>query len=255
MSARDFSDVRGNDDAVTSLACAVIARCPVMLIGPPGAGKTMIAARAPGLLGPLSEHERAWLVAEYDGRGIGWSDPTERPFRAPHYTISTAALTSGRMPWSATERPLVSACRCKQTLADRPCMFHTLPVPRVPHAGEVRLARFGVLLLDEIVEFTRASLESLRESLREMGATAPVVIAAGQGCPCGWSGSWPSVSTRSCTCTDDQRRAYTARIDRSLATLGIDRSIPVHPVPLADVRDTPPGRSTAELRALVGGLA
>lgn len=246
MIRRDFSDVRGNEDAVLTVARAVIRRQGAILLGPPGTGKTMIAVRTPALLGPLTDHQRAWLTAEYEGvRVCPDGGITDRPFRAPHHTISIAALTAGRMPWGACDRPIEPACRCKQTVPDRPCLFHTLPRGRVPQAGEVRLARFGILYLDEVGEFHRSAIEQLRVALDEMGDSAPVVLAGSVRCPCGWRES----SVRECTCTERMVARFWARVEWAVIKLGLDYVASVEPVTLDQMRvDGPGSHTTAALR-------
>ncbi len=240
----DFADVRGQDDALRSIALAVVQRRGVLMLGPTSSGRTMIARRCPALLGPLSDHERTWLEAEYGAiemcptRGI-----TERPFRAPHHTISQAALASGQLAWGAV-KPVSAACRCGQIVPTRSCLYHTLPKGPVPPVGEARLARFGVLFLDEVVEFRLTAIEALCHTLREMGDTAPVVIASSSRCPCGWnSGPWAPYA-RACLCSGATVARYMRGVEVMAAALGLDQVVDVRPVDLATMRE--PGTFTTE---------
>lgn len=188
-----LADIRGQDDALRALADAAATRRPVILIGSPGCGKTMIAARAGLLLPPMSEGEALETATIRDAAGLrGDTDPRTgpRPFRAPHHTISTAGMIGG------------SACR----------------------PGEVNLAHNGVLFLDELPEFPRAVLDTLRAAV-DGGQTRyghgadvariparPWIIAAANPCPCGNFGH----PARPCFCSPESRERYAARLEHPM---------------------------------------
>ena len=166
----DLADVRGQDSCKRALEIAAAGGHSALLVGPPGAGKTMLARRIPGLLPPPTFEEAVeatsvWSVAGRLGARQGLL--TQRPFRAPHHTISVAGLVGGGSP---------------------------------PRPGEVSLAHNGLLFLDELPEFGRAALEALRQPLED-GEVAVVrargaallpsrfmLIAAMNPCPCGHEG-------------------------------------------------------------------
>lgn len=219
----DLSELRGLEQAKALLEAAAIDGLNVLIIGPPGAGKTMLARRLPGLLPTPTEEERLELATIADAAGFaGTSETLQRPFRAPHHTASTAALVGGGNP----VRP-----------------------------GEVTLAHGGVLFLDEVNEFRRESLEMLASVLRkqvvtvvhgdkriEMPACAQVV-AAMNPCPC---------AQRECHCTDLAIQRHHARIDairplfHIVITLGHNTN--------AELTSGPIGESSATVRARVEQL-
>jgi magnesium chelatase family protein len=188
-SGLDFRDVTGNTAAIDPLVDAARTRRPVVLRGSPGCGKTMIAARCTGLLGPLSYVERVTVARIMDAVGLGspGMDPGAmvRPFRAPHHTVSTAGLIGG-----ANLTP-----------------------------GEACLAHTGVLFLDEFPEFPRHSREALRAPIedgliniarypgRVVYPSRAWLIVAVNPCPCGWFGH----PTRVCTCSAESIASYAAR--------------------------------------------
>lgn len=215
-----MSEVRGCADAVRRVVRAIARGHHVLLQGPPSPIATMIARRIPGILPPLDDHARRWLAAEYEPL---WRYPTEatvkRPMRAPHYTVSTAALAG-----SASGH--------------------------VRHACEARLARFGVLLLDDLPEFHPDSVEALRGTLRAMGRTAPVIVATAMECPCGYHGVGPH-SPR-CDCSPAARGRYLGRVVAMTDRLRLrwDRIALPH-VPLRALRDDERAPTSAECRAAI----
>ncbi|MGH8516428.1 MAG: YifB family Mg chelatase-like AAA ATPase [Panacagrimonas sp.] len=189
----DLAEVRGQHQARRALEIAAAGGHSLLMVGPPGAGKSMLAARLPGLMPPLAESE-AVEVAAIASVGPGGFDPQHwgrRPFRAPHHTASAVALVGGGS---------------------------------IPRPGEITLAHRGVLFLDEICEFDRGVLEVLREPLETGCITVSralrkedfparfQLVAAMNPCPCGYLGD-PSGR---CRCTPDQVARYRARLSGPL---------------------------------------
>lgn len=224
-----LSEVRGQQQARRALEIAAAGQHSALLQGPPGTGKSMLAQRLPGLLPPMTEAEAA-ASATIQSLGSGGFDPArwgQRPFRAPHHTASAAALIGGRSE---------------------------------PRPGEVSLAHHGVLFLDELPEFQRHVLETLREPL-ETGevrisraarqAVFPArfqLIAAMNPCPCGNFGH-PS---RACRCTPDQVVRYRNRISGPLldridlhVTVGVPREAELLGAPVAESSAAVAGRVRA----------
>ena len=190
----DLADIRGQRLARRAIEVAAAGAHNLLLVGPPGAGKTMMARRMPGILPPLTFDEALEATAVHSVAGLlppGSGLLTERPFRAPHHTISNAALVGGG------------------------------PQPR---PGEVSLAHHGVLFLDEMLEFNRHVLEVLRQPLEEGSvaiaraartAVFPsrfVLLGAMNPCPCGFAGD----PMRECRCTPQQIARYCSRLSGPL---------------------------------------
>jgi magnesium chelatase family protein len=222
----DMADVRGQPLARAALEIAVAGGHNILLLGPPGIGKTMLASRVPGILPPMTLEESLEATRVHSAMGLAEQGLiVERPFRAPHHSITNAALIGGGHPI----RP-----------------------------GEISLAHHGVLFLDELPEFNRGALESLRQPLEERRITIGrihdtvrlpasfLLIASANPCPCGWAGS----RVRECTCPPGAMGRYRSRLSGPLLDR-IDLHVAVRPVALAQLRDGPAGEPTAPIRARV----
>ena len=222
----DLSDVRGQFHAKRALVIAAAGSHSLLMIGPPGAGKTMLAQRLPGLLPPLTEAESLEVacIASVSTVGFSASSFGRRPFRTPHHTASAAALVGG----GTRSRP-----------------------------GEISLAHHGVLFLDELPEFQRRVLESLREplesgvvsvsraALQTQYPAAFQLVAAMNPCPCGRLGD-PSGK---CRCTPAEVQQYRARISGPL----LDR-LDIHvEVPRVEMRDFDEAADRGETTAAAAG--
>lgn len=261
MLNEDTRDLRGMRDAVAAAERAAASGANLLLVGPPGGGKTMLARRIPGILPPLSEQACRWLAAEYEGCGLRevraadrWSaiedtralpawDPDCRPFRAPHHTVSEAGLCGLRQDLRLYRTP-----RGEQITVQGSC-GQLQPERRVSwfRSGEVQLARFGVLLLDELPEFRASAIEALARAHRAMAVGAPLIVASALPCPCGWHGS----AARECRCSVGARQSYSVRVERYASALGFDVRATLAPLTIADLAHGEPAESSAVIRKRV----
>lgn len=224
----DFSDVKGQENVKRAMEVAAAGGHNILLVGPPGAGKSMMSKRLPGILPDMTREEMLSVTEIYSVAGLTGRDRpivSSRPFRSPHHTVSAAAMSGGGT---------------------------------TPHPGEISLAHNGVLFLDEMPEFRKDVLEVLRQPLEDGEVTVSrvagsvtypsdfMLVCAMNPCKCGWYGH-PSGR---CRCTANEVRSYHSRLSGPLLDR-IDIIVEAPALEYDELTDRSPGESSADIKLRV----